>query len=179
MYENNWFAISLDNIPVTTIDTPLGWDYSRITKMQLELQLKDAQRMNSYIDWGTFFAGFRALRSLRIIPTFHPRYYDWAQVELNDWNTAHFIFRAFFRELLASVPERISLKLGPSLKPNDDMQLEGRVAVGAGLLRQMYVELGTRRSIDVNGGWFGGVLKVERVVDCGEMVERMEHSLAM
>lgn len=49
-YQHNWFAISIDNLPSTTIETPLGWDYGRITKMQLELQLKDTQRMNSYID---------------------------------------------------------------------------------------------------------------------------------
>ncbi|KAF2712651.1 hypothetical protein K504DRAFT_401733 [Pleomassaria siparia CBS 279.74] len=166
LYENNWFAISIDNFPMTTIDAPLGWDYSRMTRLQLELQLKDAQRMNSYIDWMTFFAAFPSVRFLRIIPTFHPRYYDWAQAELHDWNTAHFVFRAFFRELLANIPKRINLKLGPSLRPKDDMQLEGKVAVGRGLLMQMYMELGTRRERDVHGGVFGGCLKVDRIIDC-------------
>jgi hypothetical protein len=172
MYENNWFALSLDNFPVTTIDTPLGWDYSRLTKIQLELQLKDAQRMNSYIDWATFFVAFPALRSLRIIPTFHPKYVAWAQTELNDWSMAHFIHRAFFRELLASIPEKFALKLGPSLKPKDDMELEGRVTVSKGVLRDMYMELGTRRVIDANGGGFGAALEVGRVIDFRVTVDR-------
>ena len=172
MYENNWFALSLDNFPVTTIDTPFGWDYSRVTKMQLELQLKDSQRMNSYIDWATFFAAFPALRSLRIIPTFHPKYVAWAQTELNDWGTAHFIHRAFFRELLASIPEKFVLKLGPSLKPKDDMQLEGRVTVSKVVLREMYLELGTRRIIDANRGGFGAALEVERIIDFQLTVDR-------
>jgi hypothetical protein len=173
MYEKNWFAISLDNFPVTTVDAPFGWDYSRITKIQLELQLKDSQRMNSYIDWATFFAAFPALRSLRIIPTFHPKYVAWAQAELNNWSTAHFIHRAFFRELLASIPERLALKLGPSLKMKDDMQLEGRVPVGREVLRGMYLELGTRRVIDANRGGFGAALKVDQIIDFKFAVDRV------
>ena len=166
MYENNWFAISLDNFPVTTIDTPLGWDFSRITKLQLELQLKDAQRMNTHIDWATFFAAFPRIRFLRIIPTFHPRYYDWAQAELNEWSTAHFIFRAFFRELLASVPERIVLKLGPSRDWREDMQLEGKAPVSTRLLKEMYLEMGMKGTL--HGGSYG-YLAVNRIVDGEEL----------
>ncbi|KAF2678431.1 hypothetical protein K458DRAFT_138823 [Lentithecium fluviatile CBS 122367] len=162
LYQHNWFAISIDNFPSTAIETPPGWGYARITKMQLELQLKDAQRMNSYIDWAPFFAMFPSLRFLRIIPTFHPRYYDWAISELNEWNSAHYIFRAFFRELLASIPEQLVLKLGPSLIHHDDMQLEGKATVGKRVLWDMYTELGTRRDVGGSGNFFA----VDQIVDC-------------
>ena len=168
-YQNNWFAISIDNLPSTAIETPAGWDYRRITKMQLELQLKDAQRMNSYIDWVPFFAMFPSLRWLRIIPTFHSRYYEWAHSELNAWKSAHYIFRAFFRELLASIPEPLILKMGPSSYQQENMQLEGKVSVGKRVLWDMYVDLGMRR--DVCGS--GNFLAVDQIVDCFPC--RLEH----
>ncbi|KAF2644576.1 hypothetical protein P280DRAFT_174815 [Massarina eburnea CBS 473.64] len=161
-YQSNWFAISIDSLPATTIETPSGWDYSRITRMQLELQLKDSQRMNSYIDWAPFFAMFPRLRFLRIIPSFHPRYYDWAFSELSNWDDAHYIFRAFFALLLASIPEQLILKLGSSVDAQDDMRLEGKTAVSKQLLWDMYSHLGTRR--DANGQ----TLFVNQVVDWGE-----------
>lgn len=105
---------------------------------------------------------FPSLRFLRIIPTFHSRYYDWAHAELNDWNSAHFIFRAFFRELLASVPERLVLKLGPSSKQHEDMLLEGNASVDKRALWHMYAELGMRR--DVGGS--ENFLAVDQIVDC-------------
>ncbi|KAF2271825.1 uncharacterized protein EI97DRAFT_437509 [Westerdykella ornata] len=160
LYQSNWFAISLDSFPATTIEIPSGWHPSRITKMQLELQLKDTQRMNSYVDWGTFFSSFPSLRFVHIIPTFHPRYYDWARTELTTWATAHYIFRAFFRELLASIPVSICLKLGPSLDPEENMQLEGRGHVSRKILEDMYAEVGMRRGV------YGGYLPVNRVVEC-------------
>jgi hypothetical protein len=159
-YQNNWFAISLDTFPITTVETPSGWKHNRITKMQLELQLKDAQRMNSYVDWRTFFASFPSLRFLRIIPSFHPRYYDWAHAEFATWESAHYIFRAFFRELLVSIPEAIDLRLGPAFDPAENMHLEGHHHVSRGLLLHMYAEIGTRR--DCNGRY----LAVNRVVEC-------------
>lgn len=164
-YQQNWFAVSIDNFPATTIETPSGWDYGRITKMQLELQLKDAQRMNSYIDWIPFFAQFPALRSLRIIPTFHSRYYDWARSELSDWNTAHYIFRAFFRELLATIPEGLVLKLGPSSDPEENMKLEGKASVHRRVLWDMYAELGTR----TDSGESRDFVAVGQIVDYGPM----------
>ncbi|CAI6340040.1 unnamed protein product [Periconia digitata] len=165
-YQSNWFAISMDNLPLTTIETPSGWDYSRITRLQLELQLKDAQRMNSYTDWASFFAMFPNLRFLRIIPSFHSRYYDWAISELNEWHSAHFIFRAFFSLLLASIPEHLNLKLGFSVNPCEDMHLEGKMAVSKSLLWDMYAELGTRQ--DSNGQ----KLFVNQVIDCGQSFEK-------
>lgn len=165
MYQMNWFAISLDNFPSMIPDVPQGWSFSRITRLQLELQLKDAQRMNSHIDWATFFASFSSLRFLRIIPTFHPRYYEWASAELSQWQTAHFIHRAFFRELLAVIPGQINLKLGHSGKSEEDMRLEGKAPVKRGILWEMYAELGMRR--DINGNW----IDVRKVVDCDEVVQ--------
>lgn len=156
--------MSMDSFPATTTETPSGWDYARVVKMQLELQLKDAQRMNNYIDWVPFFSQFSSLRFLRIIPTFHARYFDWAHAELHEWNSAHYIFRAFFRELLASIPEHWILKLGPSLESGDDMQLEGKAPVGRRVLWDMYAELGMRRDIGGNGNF----LAISHVVDCGE-----------
>ncbi|KAJ4350157.1 uncharacterized protein N0V89_008778 [Didymosphaeria variabile] len=144
-YHCNYFAMSLDNFPATTLEMPTGWDCSRIKKMHLELQLKDAQRMNSYIDWTSLFAQFPSLVHLRIVPSFHPRYYEWARLELEDWKRAHFIFRAFFRELLASIPEQLTWKLGQSMDPQEHMQLEGRAPVAKKVLWDMYSELGTRR----------------------------------
>jgi hypothetical protein len=133
--------------------------------MQLELQLKDAQRMNTYVDWTTFFSQFTALRHVRIIPTFHQRYYDWAHTELDTWTTAHFIFRAFFRELLVSVPEHLNLRLGPALDPQEVMTLEGRGYVSRDFLRQMYTETGTRRYMN------GNYIPVNRIVDCRDLTE--------
>ncbi|KAF2016228.1 hypothetical protein BU24DRAFT_197059 [Aaosphaeria arxii CBS 175.79] len=159
----NWFAISLDNFPITTIDTPYGWNLGRISKMQLELQLKDVERMNSYVDWSTFFANFPSLRLLRIIPTFHPRYYDWARTELRTWHDAHFVFRAFFRELMASIPPNIHLKLGPSLDPEDDMQLEGRAPIPQIVLQQMCCDIGVR--VPSGRGIEERHLAVGRVID--------------
>jgi hypothetical protein len=146
-YRCNYFAISLDNFPATTMEIPAGWDCSRIKRMQLEIQLKDAHRMNSYIDWSSFFAQFPSLVHLRIIPSFHPRYYEWARSELEDWSTAHFIFRAFFRELLASIPEHLTCKLGQSTDPQEDMQLEGKSSVSKKVLWDMYTDLGPRSGI--------------------------------
>ncbi|KAF2176630.1 hypothetical protein K469DRAFT_399487 [Zopfia rhizophila CBS 207.26] len=174
MYQNNWFAISLDNFCYTdiksTIDAPLSWDFSKITRMQIELQLKDSQRMNRYINWGSLFSAFSTLRFLRIIPTFHPRYYDWAHSELKTWESTHFVFRAFFRELLASIPGNINLKLGPSPCPEDDMQLEGRCHISTRLLRKMYLEIGKRRGIDTREHE-GRDVSVGRAVECGEVVD--------
>lgn len=161
LYKHNWFAISIDNFPSTAIETPVGWNYSLITKMQLELQLKDPQRMNRYIDWVPFFSRFPSLRSLRIIPTFHARYYDWARSELLDWASAHYIFRAFFREFLASIPEHLTLKLGPSLDHHNNMELEGKATVSRRVLWDMYVELGMRRDL----GGSGAFLAVDQIVD--------------
>lgn len=146
-YRCNHFAISLDSFPATTMEIPAGWDCSRIKRLQLELQLKDAPRMNSYVDWTSFFAQFPSLVHLRIVPSFHPRYYEWARPELEDWNTAHFVFRAFFRELLASIPEGLACKLGQSMDPQEDMQLEGKAAVPNKLLWDMYTDLGPRSGI--------------------------------
>ena len=146
-YQSNYFAISLDNFPATTFDTPSGWDCSRIKKLHLELQLKDAQRMNSYIDWSSFYAKFPSLVHLRIVPTFHTRYYEWARMELEDWRTAHFVFRAFFRELLACIPEHLIWKLGPSSDPQKDMQIEGTAHISKRLLWDMYTELAPRMGL--------------------------------
>lgn len=146
-YQRNYFSISLDSFPATTFETPPGWDCSRIKKMQLEIQLKDAHRMNSYIDWALFFARFPSLVHLRIIPTFHTRYYEWARTELEDWSTAHFVFRAFFRELLASIPEHLLWRLGQSSNAHDDTQLEGRAPVSKSVLWNMYAELGPRMGL--------------------------------
>ena len=143
-YQRNYFAISLENFPNTTFDTPIGWDCSRIKRLQIELQLKDSQRMNSYIDWTTFFAKFPSLIHLRIVPTFHTRYYEWARTELETWNTAHFVFRAFFRELLLGMPEHLMWRLGQSNHPEENMQLEGKTPVDRRLLWDMYTEMGPR-----------------------------------
>ncbi|KAH7138974.1 hypothetical protein B0J11DRAFT_31789 [Dendryphion nanum] len=165
LYKNNWFAISIDNFPITNLETPYGWNFQQIKKLQVELQLKDAQRMNSYVDWRTFFAAFSSLRFLRIVPTFHSRYFEWAEAELRDWNSAHFIFRAFFRELLASIPDSVQYKLGPSLDPSDDMQLEGKTPVSTHLLQDMYIELG---SSGIEGHYLEArQLAASRVVDIG------------
>ncbi|PSN67265.1 hypothetical protein BS50DRAFT_387520 [Corynespora cassiicola Philippines] len=163
LYKNNWFALSLDSFPaITAPEAPPGWDPRRISRMQLELQLKDAQRMNGYVDWAPFFASFPSLRFLRVVPTFHVRYYEWASTELRDWRSAHYVFRAFFRELLASVPEHIALRMGAARDPQRGMQLEGRALVDRKVLWDCYAELGARR--DVHGS--GRFIPIDRVVEC-------------
>jgi hypothetical protein len=145
LYTNNWFAITLSKLPLTTFETPYGWDLSRITRLQLELQMKDAAHMNSYIDWATFFASFPCLRFLRVVFTFHPRYYDWALPELCQWAKTQYIHRAFFRDLLASIPGYIRLTVGLQADAASDLQLQGKV-VSEGLVGDMYAELATWRA---------------------------------
>ncbi|CAO2648067.1 Nn.00g089890.m01.CDS01 [Neocucurbitaria sp. VM-36] len=144
LYNSNWFAVSLSKLPSTAVETPVGWDLSRIRRLKLELQLKDSPRMNSYIDWTAFFFTFSALRVLHILPTFHPRYYDWAQTELCDWRTTHYVHKAFFRELLAAIPSHVDLRLGYSSGATDRFEFHGRLPVGQTVLEDMYTELGSR-----------------------------------
>lgn len=146
LYTNNWFAITLSKLPLTTFETPDGWDLSRITKLQVEVEMKDAAHMNSYIDWTTFFISFPSLRWLRIIPTFHPRYYDWALPELTDWSTTHYIHKAFFRELMVSVPTDVNLRIGVSSDNVAELQLQEK-AVSECLVQDMYAEFGPWRAI--------------------------------
>jgi hypothetical protein len=145
-YSSNWFAITLDRLPHTTFETPYGWDLSRVTRLQVELQLKDAAHMNSYVDWSTLFASFTSLRFLHIVFTFHPRYYDWAYSELCDWPKIQYVHKAFFRELLVAIPSHVDVKLGT---PNSvvDLQLQGKV-VSESLVRDMYAELGLKRILN-------------------------------
>jgi hypothetical protein len=145
LYNSNWFAITLEKLPLTTFETPFGWDLSRITKLQVEMQLKDAAHMNSYVDWTAFFSAFTSLRSLHIVPTFHPRYFDWVISEMSSWTTTHYIHKAFFRELLATLPCQIDLKLGKSAGGSDDMQLQGKV-IDEALIKDMHAELDARRA---------------------------------
>lgn len=141
-YTYNWFAITLTKLPLTTFETPFGWDLSRVTRLQVEVQMKDAAHMNSYVDWMTFFNIFPSLRFLRIIPTFHPRYYYWALPELSEWTTTHYIHKAFFRELLASLPDLAAFEAGLKSERVDDLQLQGK-SVAEKVVEHMYDELGS------------------------------------
>ncbi|KAH7087996.1 hypothetical protein FB567DRAFT_559773 [Paraphoma chrysanthemicola] len=145
LYTNNTFAITLNKIPSTTFETPYGWALPQIKKLQLEIQLKDAAHMNGYVDWTVFFSTFTALHFLRIIPTFHPKYYDWASPELDNWSTTHYVHKAFFRELLAAVPAHIDVRFGPSSVAKSDAHLQGKV-VSNGFLRDMLRDLGAQRN---------------------------------
>jgi hypothetical protein len=144
LYSNNWFAISLPKLPSTAFDVPDGWDLARIKKLQLDIQMKDAIRMNRYIDWTSFFTTFPSVQFLRIIPTFHSRYYEWAYSELCDWQSTHYVHKAFFRELLAAVPSHIDLKIGSPSAMARNMELQGNILIGNGLLWDMYADLGKR-----------------------------------
>jgi hypothetical protein len=110
----------------------------------MEIQLKDAAHMNSYVDWAAILTPFTSLRSLHIVPTLHPRYFDWADSELKDWTTTHYIHKAFFRELLATLPCQVSVKFGGSAECQDDMHLQGNV-INETLIEDMYAELGANR----------------------------------
>jgi hypothetical protein len=145
LYSSNWFAITLDKLPMTTFEAPFGWNLSRITRLQIEVQLKDAAHMNSYVDWMALLSAFSSLRFLHIAPTFHPRYYDWAFSELSDWTAVHFVHKAFFRELLAAIPSHVDVKFGTSAQARDDMQLQG-TPLSETVVQEMYAELGFRRS---------------------------------
>ncbi|KAF1947704.1 hypothetical protein EJ02DRAFT_332870 [Clathrospora elynae] len=137
LYSTNWFAISLSKLPSTVFETPYGWNLSRVKKLQLELQIKDAVRMNSYIDWAPLFASFSSLRVLRIVLTFHPRYYEWAHTELCDWQTTPYVHKAFFRELLAAIPGHVDLKIGSPMDEADGLELQGKAMVEKKLLWDM------------------------------------------
>lgn len=126
LYSNNWFAITLDKLPLTTFEAPSGWDLSKITRLQVELQLKDAAHMNSYVDWTALFSAFTSLRSLHVTPTLHTRYYDWAFPELSDWTTTHYVHKAFFREFFAAIPKLVDVKLDSSPDVTTELQLHGK-----------------------------------------------------
>jgi hypothetical protein len=158
MYSKNWFAISLDKLPLPTFEAPPGWDLSRIKRLQVEVQLKDAIRMNRYVDWASFFSAFSSLQFLRVVPTLHPRYYEWAQSEFVDWSTTPFVHKAFFRELLAAIPGYIDLKIGFPMDVGESMQVQGKAAITSKFLWDMYLDLGNR--VDVTGK----PLAVNRVV---------------
>ncbi|EAT84276.1 hypothetical protein HBH56_042110 [Parastagonospora nodorum] len=143
LYSNNWFALTLDKLPSTTFETPYGWNLSSITRLQIEIQLKDAAHMNSYVDWTAFFSSFTSLRFLHVAPTFHPRYYDWAYPELSNWTAAHYVHRAFFRELLAAIPSHVNINFGDITDGNTDLQLQGQ-AICQTVVASMYAELGRR-----------------------------------
>jgi hypothetical protein len=144
MYTNNWFAVSLAKLPSTAFDMPDGWNLSRVKRLQIEVQVKDAIRMNRYIDWASFFSTFPSLRFVRIIPTFHSRYYEWAYPELGDWRSTHYVHKAFFRELLATVPGHIDLKIGLPSNVQGGMEPQGNAVIDTRLLWDMYTELGRR-----------------------------------
>ena len=144
LHTNNWFAISLAKLPSTAFDIPDGWNLSQIKRLRIEIQVKDAIRMNRYIDWTSFFSTFPSLRFLRIIPTFHSRYYEWAYPELCDWRSTHFVHKAFFRELLAAVPGYVNLKIGLPSNLQGDVELQGNTVINNRLLWDMYAELGRR-----------------------------------
>jgi hypothetical protein len=145
LYSTNWFAITLDRLPHATFETPFGWDLSRITRLQVELQLKDVAHMNSYVDWSALFTPFTSLRFLHIVFTFHPRYYDWVYSELCDWTTTGYVHKAFFRDLLSAIPSRVDVKFGT---PNSslDFQLQGKL-IDENLVRDMYADLGAKRPL--------------------------------
>jgi hypothetical protein len=140
LYSSNWFAITLDRLPHATFETPFGWDLSRVTRLQVELQLKDAAHMNSYVDWSALFTPFTSLRFLHVVFTFHPRYYDWAYSELCDWATTGYVHKAFFRDLLAAIPKHVDVKFGT---PNSsvDLQPQGKI-IDEVLVRDMHFQLG-------------------------------------
>lgn len=140
LYSSNWFAITLLHLPAISAETPTGWDVSRITRLQIELQLKDATRMDRYVDWTALFATYSSIRFLHIVPTFHTRYVDWAEHELQTWDTAHYVHRAFFRDLLIAIPNHVDLRLGPSCSGGTHDQFLGK-PVNKTLLRDMYSDL--------------------------------------
>ena len=158
MYSKNWFAISLDKLPLPTFEVPQGWDLSRVKRLQVEVQLKDAIRMNRYVDWASFFSSFSSLQFLRIIPTLHQRYYEWANPEVCDWSSTPFVHKAFFRELLAAIPGYVDLKIGFPISSAEDTQMQGKPGISSKFMWDMYMELGNR----VDGA--GKPLAVKRVV---------------
>jgi len=144
LYSNNWFALTLDKLPSTTFETPYGWNLSKVTRLQIEIQVKDAAHMNSYVDWTAIFSPFTSLRFLHVAPTFHPRYYDWAHPELSNWTAVHYVHKAFFRELLAAIPSHINIEFGELSDGNTDLQLQGQ-SVCQTVVASMYAELAGRQ----------------------------------
>jgi len=156
MYMYNHFGISLDSFIITdprsTIHYPSGWDLSRITKLVLELQLRDAQRMNRYVDWERLFSWFPELRMLRIVPTFHPRYYEWAQDELKSWDGVSFVWKAFFKSLLHEVPRNVKLKVGAAGVDLQDLAWGGKGVVSTAVLHQIVGYVGGQQEVVVDFG---------------------------
>lgn len=146
LYNNNRFRLSLTKLPLTTFEVPYGWDRARIVRLDLNLQIKDALRMDRHIDWSTFFSSFSALRFLRIIPSFHPRYYEWAHEQLLDWNTTHYIHKAFFRELHAAIPGSIQLQWGDGQDIARCKGPQDNLLINQNFLKEMIAHLGCKKA---------------------------------
>lgn len=144
LYANNWFRITLDKLPSIAFEIPYGWDIARIKKLHVELPIKDSLRMNRHIDWASLFAAFPSLRTLRIQPTFHKRYYEWAVEELHEWRSTHYVHKAFFRELMFAVPVWVDIRIGFLQAVNAGLTASGNIPIDASVLRDMYLELGRR-----------------------------------
>ncbi|KAL5117562.1 hypothetical protein ACEQ8H_004592 [Pleosporales sp. CAS-2024a] len=147
-YNSNWFAVTLDKLPLTTFEAPYGWDISKITRLQVEIQMKDAAHMNNYVDWTSFLCAFTSVRFLHIIPTFHPRYSAWACPELSSWASFHYVHKAFFRELLAAIPSNVDTRFMGSMSATKDMQLQGQ-PMSDTAIEDLYAELTVARVVVV------------------------------
>lgn len=146
LYNNNRFRLSLAKLPLTVFETPYGWDLARIMRLDLNLQIKDALRMDRHVDWSTFFSTFPALRFLRISPSFHPRYYEWAHEELRDWKTAHYVHKAFFRELIAAIPDSVQFQWGDLADMRMCEGIQNDLLISQAFLEDMYACLKCKRA---------------------------------
>jgi hypothetical protein len=150
LYRKNSFRIAIrnfkwDNSPeYMRLDYGLhGWDFPRITNLQLELSIDWHANLATRVNWVSLTKAMPALRRLQVFVTFPD-----PSRELSDWGQVDWKYKAIFRDLVAAIPKSVNVKWGLTLRQKvrdfkDKDYVEGRV------LRAMYREFENQQGIDL------------------------------
>lgn len=172
LYRKNSFRIAIrnfkwDNNPeYMQLDCGLyGWDFPRITNLQLELSIDWHADLATRVNWVGLTKAMPALRRLQVFVTL-PDPSRWGRSELSDWGQVDWKYKAIFRDLVAAIPKSVNVKWGLTLRQKvrdfkDKDYVEGRV------LRAMYREFENQQGIDLEtpGATEGNEDDAESVVD--------------
>ena len=153
LYRKNSFHIAIrdfkwnNNPEYMQLDCGLyGWDFPRITNLQLELSIGWNANLATRVNWVGLTKTMPALRRLQVFVTL-PDLSHWHRSQLSDWGQVDWKYKAIFRDLVAAIPKSVNVKWGPTLKQKvrdfkDKDYVEGRV------LRAMYREFENQQGID-------------------------------
>jgi len=154
LYRKNSFRIAIrnfkwDNSPeYMQLDCGLyGWDFPRITNLQLELSIDWHANLATRVNWVGLTKAMPALRRLQVFVTL-PDPSRWGRIELSDWGQVDWKYKAIFRDLVAAIPKSVNVKWGLTLRQKvrdfkDKDYVEGWV------LRTMYREFEIQQGIDL------------------------------